>query len=294
MLLAFVISSLAFAEEKHSYKEHLKNIKIKNIFGYDMAYFDQGHGTPYVFIHGIPTNSWMYRKLLKRISRNHRVLAPDLLGFGRSEKTKDKVFVPDHAKLLHRLIVKELNLHSFHLVVHDFGGAVAWEMLQQKDFEIKSLTILNTFMFKKGWNNGYNAMTKFANNVMPSMIPKTFFKMGIKDMFFEKPSKPVVNGYIKPFKGKHSTAGYRRLYGSIGELERDRLSVFQAVTKERLKGVPIKIIWGRHDKFLSVDEQMPLIVKHFKVKKKNVLTLEKGKHLVADENAAEIIKFMGF
>ena len=51
-----------------------------------MHYIDEGSGSPILFVHGTPTNSYEYRHLIASLSATHRCIAPDHLGFGRSER----------------------------------------------------------------------------------------------------------------------------------------------------------------------------------------------------------------
>ena len=58
--------------------------------GLRMHYIDVGEGDPVLCLHGEPSWSYLYRKMVPRVSRDHRVIAPDLIGFGRSDKPAER------------------------------------------------------------------------------------------------------------------------------------------------------------------------------------------------------------
>ena len=66
-----------------------------------MHYVDEGQGEPVVMVHGTPTWSFLYRNLIKGLIPDYRVVAPDHIGFGLSEKPEDWSYLPeDHARNL--------------------------------------------------------------------------------------------------------------------------------------------------------------------------------------------------
>src|SRR5688500_14549634 len=96
-----------------------------------MHYIDEGPPSPQasadrtlLFVHGTPTHSYEYRHLIASLSQTHRCIAPDHLGFGRSDRPTAFPYTPEaHAEVL-REFVAALGLESFALVVHDFGGPI--------------------------------------------------------------------------------------------------------------------------------------------------------------------------
>ena len=90
----------------------------------DMHYVDEGSGEVIVFVHGNPSWSFLYRHLIKALSRDHRCIALDNLGFGLSDKPANADYSPrSHSENLTRLI-DTLGLKDITLVLHDWGGAI--------------------------------------------------------------------------------------------------------------------------------------------------------------------------
>ncbi len=110
-------------------------------------YVDEGSGTPIVMVHGNPTWSFYYRNLGLVFKKNYRVIIPDHMGMGLSDKPKNYDFtIKNHMDNLGKLL-DSLNLPPFHLVVHDWGGPIGLSYAVAHPEKIKSLTILNTAGF---------------------------------------------------------------------------------------------------------------------------------------------------
>jgi len=110
-----------------------------------MHYVDEGRGEPILFVHGTPTWSFEYRHLIRELSRHHRCIAPDHLGFGLSERPVAFGYRPeDHAESL-RAFVDGLGLESFTLVVHDFGGPIGLPLALAG--RARRLVVMNSFMW---------------------------------------------------------------------------------------------------------------------------------------------------
>jgi haloalkane dehalogenase len=95
-------------------------------------YLEAGSGPAVLFVHGTPTNSYEYRHLIAALSATHRCIAPDHLGFGRSDRPRDFAYTPEaHAEVL-REFVDALRLEEYTLVVHDFGGPIGLPLAASK------------------------------------------------------------------------------------------------------------------------------------------------------------------
>lgn len=112
-----------------------------------MRYVDEGTGPPIVMVHGTPTWSFLYRDLVKGLRDRYRCVAPDLLGFGLSDKPVGASYRPeDQAKRLGRLI-DTLGLKDITLMVHDFGGPIGLSYAIERPANVKRLVLFNTWMW---------------------------------------------------------------------------------------------------------------------------------------------------
>jgi haloalkane dehalogenase len=111
--------------------------------GLRMHYVDEGSGRPILLVHGEPTWSFLWRKIVPQLPG--RVLAPDLIGFGRSDKPEDPGWYSygRHVASVAAL-VEELDLRGLTLVVHDWGGPIGLRLAVEHEERVDRLVILNT------------------------------------------------------------------------------------------------------------------------------------------------------
>jgi len=113
--------------------------------GLRMHYVDEGAGNPVLLLHGEPTWGYLYRKLIPPLAAVARVIVPDYLGFGRSDKpTEPGWYSYDaHAASLVRL-AEELDLRDATVVVQDWGGPLGLRLATELPERFARLAILNT------------------------------------------------------------------------------------------------------------------------------------------------------
>lgn len=108
-------------------------------YQYDIFYLDSQHAHPktdnhlptIVCLHGFPTNSWDWRKMLDELSQHYRIIAPDLLGFGFSDKPLHHQYnIHEQANLVEALL-EYLGIKDCHLLAHGYGDTVAQELLMR-------------------------------------------------------------------------------------------------------------------------------------------------------------------
>ena len=113
-----------------------------------LHYLDEGSGPTVMLIHGNPTWSYYYRNLTKVLSKHFRVIVPDHLGCGLSDKPADYHYkLENHIKNLCSL-VEHLGVKRISMVVHDWGGAIGLGMVEQGEVELDKLVLLNTAAYR--------------------------------------------------------------------------------------------------------------------------------------------------
>jgi haloalkane dehalogenase len=112
-------------------------------------YLDEGGGEPVVAVHGNPTWSFYYRDLVKNLRDGYRVVVPDHMGCGLSDKPGDDAYeyslerrIDDFSSLM-----DDLGLQDINLVVHDWGGMIGLGWAVRNPDRVKRLVILNTAGF---------------------------------------------------------------------------------------------------------------------------------------------------
>ena len=117
------------------------------IDGLRLHYIDEGQGDVILCLHGEPTWSFLYRKMVPIMGQTHRVLALDFVGFGRSDKLKrreDYSFQMHHDSLVGFL--QALDLQKVTLVVQDWGGLLGLTVASEMPERFARLVIMNTFL----------------------------------------------------------------------------------------------------------------------------------------------------
>lgn len=118
-----------------------------------MHYLDESpageaNASPLLMVHGNPTWSFYYRKLVNEFSSTHRCVVPDHIGCGISDKPQDWAYTLEkHISNLERLVLK-LDLRNITLCVHDWGGAIGFGFAARHPDRIKRLVISNTAAFR--------------------------------------------------------------------------------------------------------------------------------------------------
>ncbi len=123
------------------------NSHYLDIGGVRMHYVDEGGGPVVLLLHGNPTWSFYYRELIKGLRDHYRVIAPDHIGCGLSDKPQDYPYtLATHISNLERL-VDHLGLINITLVGHDWGGAIGFGWAARHPDRVKQLVLFNTAAF---------------------------------------------------------------------------------------------------------------------------------------------------
>lgn len=116
--------------------------------GHTMSYLDEGQGPVIVMLHGNPTWSFFYRNLVLQLRDRYRLIVPDHLGCGLSDKPQDYPYrLADHIANLERLI-DHLGITKHALMVHDWGGAIGYGYAGRHPERIAAQIIMNTAAFR--------------------------------------------------------------------------------------------------------------------------------------------------
>jgi haloalkane dehalogenase len=173
--------------------------------GLRMHYLDEGDGDPVLCLHGEPTWSFLYRKMIPGLSAVARVVAPDYFGFGRSDKPTDVGWYTfdRHCASIVRL-VEELDLRGLTLVVQDWGGPIGLRLAVEQPERVARLVILNTGVGggrapSDSWLRFREVVREAGGDFQPGRLIRTAAVRGLAD--------DVVAAYDAPFPTGESKAG---------------------------------------------------------------------------------------
>ncbi|MEH6402560.1 MAG: haloalkane dehalogenase [Sneathiella sp.] len=124
--------------------------QFATIHGLKMAYIDEGEGDPIVFLHGNPTSSYLWRNIMPFLEGAGRIIAPDLIGMGDSEKlhnsNADKYTFAQHREFLKDLL-DYLDVKSdVTLVVHDWGSALGFDWANNNRSSVKAIAYMEAIV----------------------------------------------------------------------------------------------------------------------------------------------------
>jgi haloalkane dehalogenase len=201
-----------------------------------MHYVDEGSGEPIVMVHGNPTWSFLYRHMVKGLSRDYRCIAVDHIGFGLSDKPLDWSYYPeDHAKNLARLIEK-LALKDITLVVQDRGGPIGLSYALDSPENVKRLVIMNTWMWSVKGDPHFERFSRFMGGPVGRFLIRRF-------NFF-------VRVFMKKAMGDSSrlSALAHRHYSKALEIPEERKGCWTFPKQIIGSGDWLDILWSQRDK----------------------------------------------
>ncbi|GIV34408.1 MAG: haloalkane dehalogenase 2 [Chitinophagales bacterium] len=124
-------------------------------------YVDEGSGPVVLMVHGTPEWSFAYRHLIKGLRGSFRCIAPDLLGFGLSDKPADADYsCAAHADRLCRFI-DYLGLKDIRLIANDFGGSLAMSYAINHPDNVSRICLFNTWMWSLAADKHYSRPARF-------------------------------------------------------------------------------------------------------------------------------------
>jgi haloalkane dehalogenase len=126
--------------------------RFADVLGRRMAYIERGVGHPIVFLHGNPTSSFLWRGILPQVeARGRRLIAPDLIGMGDSDKIPpgaepDRYRFTCDARYLDAFIDEVVGTEALTLVLHDWGGALGFDWAYRHQQRIRAIAYMETFV----------------------------------------------------------------------------------------------------------------------------------------------------
>lgn len=256
-----------------------------------IAYIDKGQGQPLLLLHGIPTSSWLYRKMIDPlVAQGYRVIAPDMLGFGNSDHPKgyDIYDKTQHAKRILGLM-EHLNINSWSHVMHDAGGLWTWELLKIAPTKVSHLTILNTIIYTEGFcpplqikKGLIGKIVMWGYRTKTNMMIKQLFKNGTND---HPMSKAEMEGFTKPLRKGKTDALYKFFTTNTKSIP-DYRPVLKNVT------IPTQVIWGKDDEILLWNKEDKEVIKDLNIKETDIHILNKN-HFLQEEATDDLINFIG-
>lgn len=216
-------------------------------------YIDEGSGPVVVMVHGNPTWSFFFRRLISRLQKNHRVIALDHMGCGLSDKPSDYPYLlAQHIENLEKLL-DHLHIDRFSLIVHDWGGAIGIGCAVNRLERLEKLVVMNTAAFRSSrmpWRIRLCRLP-FLGEIIVRLFngfarPATFMAVT------KKMDAAVAAAYLAPYDSWHNRVAISRFVQDI-PMEPSHpsyatlLRIEEKLPLIRDRNVPMLIIWGGRD-----------------------------------------------
>ncbi len=173
--------------------------------GVRMAYVERGEGRPIVLLHGNPTSSFLWRKVIPELEPHGRCIAPDLVGMGDSDKVDSYRFV-DHRRYLDGLLAALGVTESVVLVVHDWGGALGFDWANRHRGAVAGISYMETIVQPVVWDDWPEAARRVFQGMRSAageemILDKNVFVERILPASVLSPLDPsVMDEYRRPFR----------------------------------------------------------------------------------------------
>src|SRR5580700_8614975 len=113
--------------------------KFIEVNGSKIHYTETGEGDPILFLHGMPASHYLWRNIIPHLAPLGRCIAPDLIGFGRSDKPEINYSIKDHISYIEKFI-DALNLkHNLTIIMHGFGSIIGFDYAMRHQAACKGL-----------------------------------------------------------------------------------------------------------------------------------------------------------
>ncbi len=181
-----------------------------NIEGKKLAYIDVGEGTPIVMLHGNPTSSFLWRNIISHLNDLGRVIVPDLIGHGDSDKLPvsmgpDRYKFENTFKYLDKLLNKlEIN-NDITLILHDWGSALGFYWAMKNPEKIKAICYMEAIVSPIDWSDwpeqARGIFKGFRSEKGEDLILKRnmFIEAVLPSSIIRKLTKDEMDEYRKPF-----------------------------------------------------------------------------------------------
>ena len=206
---------------------------LPSLQGLRMHYLDQGKPdaeTSYLCLHGNPAWSYLYRKMIPIFAASGaRVIAPDMIGFGKSDKPKKDSF---HSFTWHRQclleLVERLDLHNVVLVVQDWGGILGLTLPMAAPQRYRGLLVMNTLLASGDapLSDGFKAWREMCAKKPDFDIAKLFAR-GNPHL-----SEAECAAYMAPYPDGGHRGATRAFPTMVPEFESDEGSVISRVARQ--------------------------------------------------------------
>jgi haloalkane dehalogenase len=217
----------------------------------------EGDGEPVVLVHGLPSSSFLYRKVSRHLAEHGlEPVAFDLPGLGYADRPEDFDYTFDGLGRFAVEAVDALGLDRFHLVVHDAGGPVGFRLAAAMPARVRSLTVLNTVVTLDAVPFPMEVYARLVGDrpwraLPPAPVFRRMFRaVGVRDQ--DAVTDAEIDAWLALVRGDDEGRAYLRI---MRNLRRTPGLDLRPVVDTRVAPYPVQIVWGAHDRVLPLRKQ---------------------------------------
>ena len=219
---------------------------------------EQGGGASCVLVHGVPTSSFLYRKVIPALAEQGlRAVAFDFPGLGLADRPVDFDYSWSGLARWTGEAIDALGIDRCHLVVHDIGGPIGFEWAVRAPERVLSLTVLNTIAgiahFKRPWTMAPFAIRGIGRLWLASLnrrvMARLFYLQGIADR--SRVPLPQVLAYYDLLKREDGGRAFLRIMRGFELSEDKQRFLWEGLARHPY---PVRIVWGERDPALGLDQ----------------------------------------
>jgi pimeloyl-ACP methyl ester carboxylesterase len=274
-------------------EQHQAAGKYIQVDGVRTFVLDQGEGEVVFCIHGVPTSSYLYRKVIHSLAaKGMRGVAIDLPGLGLSDRPEDFDYTFHNFARFCARAAEVMGIEKYHLLIHDIGGPIGFAIAAENKAKVLSLTILNTWIevdkFKKPLPMRPFEMPLLGEAELLTITHMTWYllfsQLGVNHA--DNLPKEEVYAYVDLLKRDDGGKAFLKIMRSFQKSEEFKRLCYQAVENV---SYPIQAIWGADDPALDY-ERFGEEIKNAA----NLPTVHKlpSKHFLQEEKPEEIAQLV--
>ena len=212
-----------------------------------------GRGPALLLVHGYPVGSYDWHTVWDMLAEHYTVIAPDMLGFGFSDKPRDVAYgLALHADLYEHLLA-ELGITRIHVMAHDLGVSIVQEMLARRERShdlprIESIVMLNGAVCPSAYRPRFiqRVLASALGGFIGPHVPKAAFERTLTGLFgkHSPPSRELVDDFWTLLERE----GGRHVTRATGALWQERMAVQERLVGALLRTLaPLRLINGGAD-----------------------------------------------